>query len=107
METEFGLRITDLNSICAILKMYAEVEQAVIFGSRAKGTFKRGSDVDIALKGTQLTSEILAQIRYELNEETNMPYHFDLLHYDTIAEPALKAHIGRLGRIIYKKETKG
>jgi len=67
----------------------------------------RKCDVDIILQGTHLTSEILTQIRYELNEETNMPYHFDLLPYETIAETALKYQFDRVGRVIYKKETYG
>ena len=66
-----------------------------------KETTVQGSDVDIVLKGTELDFDILNQLSYLLNEETAMPYKFDLLNYDSINEPALKEHIDRVGIEIY------
>lgn len=97
----FGLRLDDIETIRAILAQHPAVETALVFGSRAKGNYKRGSDVDLALRGVELTERIAAQIAYYLNEETIMPYHFDVLAYSHIANPALRAHIDRVGREIY------
>lgn len=97
----FGLRTDDIETIRAILAQYPAVETALVFGSRAKGNYKRGSDVDLALRGAELTERTAAQIAYYLNEETIMPYHFDVLTYSHIANPALRAHIDRVGREIY------
>ena len=47
----FGLKDSDINAIIAILKRYPDVKEAIIFGSRAMGNYKPGSDIDIALKG--------------------------------------------------------
>ncbi len=66
-----GLKDGDLKNIITVLQQEAEVEEAIIFGSRAKGNYKKGSDVDIALKGTGLDYRIIGNISYILNEETN------------------------------------
>ncbi len=105
MTNKFGLRPDDMETILDTLRQYPEVTEAVLFGSRAKGNHKRGSDVDIALKGEQLTHRNVAAISDFLNEETIMPYHFDLLNYHTISSPDLLAHIDRVGVIFYTKAT--
>lgn len=103
MTNEFGLRPDDMETILAALRQHPEVAEAILFGSRAKGSYKRGSDVDIALKGEQLTHRIVAAISDFLNEETIMPYHFDLLNYHTISSPDLLAHIERVGITFYQQ----
>jgi len=102
MTNKFGLFDTDVESIVSVLRKYPQVESAYIFGSRAKGSFKNGSDVDVALKGDALDLDTLAKISYWLNEETSMPYKFDLLIYQSINDPALKEHIDRVGIEFYK-----
>ena len=97
MTNKLGLLATDIETIIAILEKYPKVEFAYIFGSRAKGNFKNGSDVDIALKGVALDFDTISQISYILNEETQMPYKFDILNYHSINEPALVEHIDRVG----------
>jgi uncharacterized protein len=100
----FGLPDTDITEICAILRRYAAVEQALIFGSRAKGGYKNGSDVDIALKGTGLDYRAVFDISGSLNEDTIMPYHFDVLHYETVSNPDLVSHIDQVGKVLYQRE---
>lgn len=103
MKNKFGLLDTDLESIIRILENQSKVESAFIFGSRAKGNFKIGSDVDIALKGEKLDFDTVSQISYLLNEETNMPYTFDVLNYHTIHEPRLITHIDRVGIEVFHR----
>ncbi|MFZ1977811.1 MAG: nucleotidyltransferase domain-containing protein, partial [Bacteroidota bacterium] len=86
-----------------VLSHHQEVEEARILGSRAKGNFKQGSDVDISLKGNNLSIHIAAAIQEELNEETKMPYQFDVLYYDSIENDDLRKHIDRVGIVFYKK----
>ena len=99
-----GLLLTDLESIAALLRRYTAVETAVLFGSRAKGTHRPGSDVDIALQGSHLTQRMVTSIGDFLNEETLMPYHFDVVNYHTIENPNLVAHIDRVGVVLYTAE---
>jgi len=105
MKNNFGLLETDMAAIVTILSHYPKVENAYIFGSRSKGNFKIGSDVDIALKGPQLDFGIISKISYQLNEETKMPYKFDILNYHSINEPALNDHIDRMAIEIYNKKN--
>lgn len=103
MKNRFGLLDVDIEIIMQILRKYPKVEHAYIFGSRAKCNFKNGSDVDIALKGTDLDFDTISQVSYWLNEETNMPYRFDVLNYKSINEPKLQEHIDRVGIEIYSR----
>jgi uncharacterized protein len=105
MNNRFGLSDKDISEIIKTLIKQPKVESASIFGSRAKGTYTNGSDVDIALKGNELDFETLNQLSYLLNEETAMPYKFDLLNYDSIKEPALKEHIDRAGIEFYNSSS--
>jgi predicted nucleotidyltransferase len=96
LDKNFGLKGKDLENIISVLNQHPEVEKAYIFGSRAMGNFKRGSDVDIALKGDKLNFETTTHIGYQLNEETSMPYKFDVLNYHTINNTDLSRHIDRV-----------
>ena len=99
----FGLKAGDLQNIIAVILQHAEVEEGIIFGSRAKGNYKTGSDIDIVLKGAGISRETIGNISYILNEETQMPYKFDILNYHTIANADLVKHIDRAGVSFYKR----
>ena len=101
MKNRFGLLEMDMDAIIQTLSKQPKVESAYIFGSRAKGNFKNGSDVDIALKGSDLDFDTVSHISYWLNEETTMPYQFDIVNYHSIREPALLEHIDRVGVPFY------
>ncbi|TDB58223.1 nucleotidyltransferase family protein [Arundinibacter roseus] len=101
MKNKFGLIENDMEEIVSILAQFPNVQTALIFGSRAKGNYRNGSDVDICLKGKSLNFNEISQISYQLNEETRMPYMFDVLDYKTIQEPALVDHIDRIGVEFY------
>ena len=100
-----GLTDTDLNMIVSTVSACAEVAQLVLFGSRAKGTFKRGSDVDLAVKCEHLTYDQLAQMELELNENLPLPYKFDVVDYRTLDNPDLKSHIDRVGVTLFHREA--
>ena len=100
-----GLSKQDLNEISDILKSFPEIEEAVLFGSRAKDNYKAGSDVDIAIKGRAIEQACISDLSYILNEESSLPYFFDIVHYDVISERELVEHIDRVGRQIYVRQT--
>lgn len=93
----FGLSESEIDIIRQHLSKYPEIEKATIFGSRAKGNFKKGSDVDIALYGKNVTLDTITSINYQLNEETPLIYFFDILSYNDIETKELKEHIDRVG----------
>ena len=102
-DSAFGLKEGDLLTIIAVLQKEKNIEQAIIFGSRAKGNYKNGSDVDIAIKGNNLTDATAAHVASLLNDDTKMPYKFDVLNFNTIQNKDLQDHINRVGKIIYLK----
>ncbi|GAB3332434.1 hypothetical protein GCM10027299_38920 [Larkinella ripae] len=102
MQTRFGLQEKDLQAILEVLGRQPEIEKAYLFGSRANGNFRNGSDVDLALKGRLLDLGIINRINYLLNEESILPYRFDLLNYHTLTNQALIDHIDRVGVEIYR-----
>lgn len=101
MNNAFGLSEQDMGTLKSVFSSYPQVDEAIIFGSRSKGNFRNGSDVDIALKGLEINLDIVSQISYILNEETNMPYKFDILNYHTINNKELIEHIDRVGISIF------
>lgn len=103
--TNSGLTQQDIDIIISVISEFPEVEQALIFGSRAIGSYRNGSDVDIALKGKELDMSIISHVSYRLNEETSLPYLFDVLNYHTITSSELTEHIDRVGVSIYEKKN--
>ena len=86
----FGLKEKEWRELQDIIKKN-NIEKAIVFGSRAKGNFAPGSDVDLAIIGDE------TKLSYALNEESHLIYYFDVLNLNKIANPNLKAHIDRVG----------
>ncbi len=97
----FGIFDRSYQLILNALSAYPDIKSACIFGSRAKGNYKQGSDIDIALKGENLDLKILTKLSDELNEELPIPYQIDLLIYQQITNHHLKIHIDSCGVPIY------
>jgi predicted nucleotidyltransferase len=99
--TDMGLKVPELNMIRRVLQKHENVEQALVFGSRAKGNHKLNSDIDIAVFGAIdfLSAE---KILLDLEELPMIP-KFDVLSYNDIKNNALKQHINRVGIKIYER----
>ena len=80
----------------------SEIDKAIIFGSRAMGNEKVGSDIDIAVLGDKLTVELLNKLKIQINEHCNIPYFVDIIDYKTISNLQLKEHIDEVGKIIFQ-----
>lgn len=85
----------------AVFSAHPAIEQALLFGSRAKGNFKRGSDIDLALTGPVDFSE-LGAIAWEL-DDLLLPWEIDLIPLKTISNPDLREHITRVGQVFYSR----
>jgi len=93
-----------VESIQDVLAHFPEVRRAVLFGSRAKGTAKQGSDIDLALYGEGLDWRVLGRIDDEL-DDLLLPYTFSLLHHDARTDSEVAAHIERVGVPFYHHES--
>ena len=92
----FGIDDNDFKRIVDILKLNKKISNAILFGSRAKGSFEPGSDIDIAIKGSELNLNVIIELKITL-DDLLLPYKFDIVIYDRISEPALLDHINRVG----------
>lgn len=89
-------------SIHAILPKYPAIDRAVLCGSRDKGNFQKGSDIDLALFGKDLNYDILGKINCEF-DDSYLPYKFDLSIFSTLSDPDFIDHIERVGLTFYEK----
>ena len=90
-----------IQAIRQVFERYPGLAQAVLYGSRAKGTFRPGSDIDLTLKG-ELSDQELLSLYCDL-DDLLLPYKFDLSLYRQLDNPALREHIERVGRVFYDR----
>ena len=100
---KYGLPQKTINEIIECLTANDNVEQAILYGSRAKGNFRNGSDVDLALKGLNLSLKDVYRIEDGL-DNLLLPYETDISIYHQIENPDLIEHINRVGIVFYKAE---
>ena len=100
-EQRWGLRAEEIEGIRSVLIAHPNVRTAVIYGSRALGTHRPGSDVDLTLLGQMKWSE-LQRIETDL-DNLDLPYTIDLSIESQIENPALRLHIKDHGQTIYEK----
>lgn len=100
---KYGLADHTIDQICAVLAQYTAVERAVLYGSRAKGNFKPGSDIDLTLFGVALTPALCATIAETL-DDLLLPYTIDLSVFSELKHPELEAHIQRVGVVFYERD---
>lgn len=98
-----GLSRQTVQRIQGVLIHFPEVSSAVLFGSRAKGTARLGSDIDLALYGEGIDWRVLGRIEDEL-DDLLLPYSFSLLHHDNRTDSDVAAHIARVGVPFYQRQ---
>jgi len=98
----YGLKKETIKQINCIFARYEEIDEAVLYGSRAKGNYKPGSDIDLTLKGDKLNLKLLNKISLDL-DDLLLPYSFDLSIFHHIGNLDLIEHIERVKRVFYKK----
>ena len=99
---KYGLPDSALQSILDVFRRFPVVDKVVLFGSRAKGNFSNGSDIDIAVFGKYFNSQDLLLLKVRL-DDLNLIYKIDPVLYSTIKNPEFKDHIDRVGIKIYQK----
>jgi len=97
-----GISDEAMRKITDVIASFTFVIRAVIFGSRAKGNYKKYSDVDICLFG-EIDAFQAERVRGSLNE-LNVIYEFDVVAYNNIKTTALREHIDRVGIEIFTRE---
>ncbi len=98
---KFGLKEQTIEQIISVFSRYPEVEKVTLYGSRAKGNYKNGSDIDLTFEGEGLTLSMLHKIDNDL-DDLLLPYTFDLSIFKHIDNTDLIDHIKRVGIIFYE-----
>lgn len=101
---KFGLPDKTIEAINNLFASFKEIDKVKIFGSRARGDFKRGSDIDLALFG-EINEKLLRHITSEL-DELPTPYKFDVVNYNDIENTTLRQNIDNDGKIFFQKTYK-
>lgn len=99
----FGLTEATIEKIGGVLSRHPQVERAVLYGSRAKGNFKNGSDIDLTLVGSELKTDDLLKIMGEV-DDLLLPYMIDLSIFHQLTHPELIEHIRRVGIVFYQRQ---
>ena len=103
---KYGLKDKTIERIHSVFAQHPEVEEAMLYGSRAKGNFKPGSDIDLALKGDGLNLSVINAIGTRI-DDLLLPYTFDISIFHKISNPDLIEHINRVGIVFYKRQSHG
>ena len=99
---QFGLKENTVLEIKNVFSAFPEVDEVILYGSRAKGNYKPGSDIDLALKGSNLNSSLLTVISLKL-DDLYLPYTFDLSVLPRLDNAALIDQINKTGISFYSK----
>ena len=98
---KYGLEDNTVTKIQQTMAKYPQINQAIMYGSRAKGNQQNGSDVDLTLKGKGLDISLVAELSKDL-DDLMLPYTFDISIYDQIDNQDLLEHIDRFGKVFWE-----
>ncbi len=98
----YGLTEKIIQKVNRVFTNYENIDEAILYGSRAKGNYSAGSDIDLTLKAKGLTLSQINKISIDL-DDLLLPYTFDLSIFDHISNPDLIKHIERVGISFYKR----
>jgi len=98
----YGLSQRSLNTMDSIFRKYKSIRKVILYGSRAMGNYKNGSDIDITLDTDEnFTDRDLLHVCGEL-DESDLPYFVDCSIFAKIGNLDLKEHITRVGKVLYE-----
>lgn len=97
---KYGLDDKEWDRLQKTFARYPNIEQVILYGSRAKGNYKPFSDVDITLVGNQLSRSELNRLTLDI-DDLLLPYQFDVSIFHKLTNPDLIDHIQRKGVVIY------
>ena len=98
----YGMTNDELELLCSLFARQREIERVILYGSRARGTHKPFSDVDITLLGVGLTRSHLSRLMAEI-DESSLPYFFDISLFAKLTNPDLIEQIEQTGVVLYKR----
>ncbi len=101
----YGVPVKIFQSIVATIYKNKKIKKVVLFGSRAKGNYKKGSDIDIAVFSKNLSYNEFMKIKVDL-AELMIPYTIDAINFSSIKNNNLIEHIKRVGKVLFNSNSK-
>ena len=98
---KYGLNDTVIAELQAVFGHHPNIKKVLIFGSRAKGNYRDGSDIDLAAIGNNLDYSQLLNILVEI-DNLGLLYRVDLLDYQKHINTPIGEHIDRVGQVFYQ-----
>jgi predicted nucleotidyltransferase len=99
----FGLPPATLDKLNSVFARHPAIASVLIYGSRAKGNYRLGSDIDLTIKGEEIPFAEFMQIEDQI-DDLMLPYTIDLSQYRQLSNAELIAHIDRVGVVIYGRD---
>lgn len=103
MSELFGLKESVVAAMNGVFTACPQIERVILYGSRAKGTFRVGSDIDLTIVGDEVTHSQLLRLANQL-DDLLLPYKIDLSLLRQIENPDLREHIQRVGVVFYERD---
>ncbi len=97
----FGLQDEDIDKINRVFAGFPEIRKVKIYGSRAKGNYRKGSDIDLTIMDVR-DFNLTLKVGSEL-EELLLPYKIDLSLYQLISDADVLSHIDRVGQVFFNR----
>ncbi len=97
---QFGLKAEQIDKIRRVFADFPSIQSALLYGSRAKGSFHPGSDIDLTVRG-DLSWQSFLQLETRL-DDLLLPFKIDLSLFSQIDNAALLDHIKRCGVEFYR-----
>ena len=102
---EFGLSDNAMEIIRGIYVQFPSIEKVIVYGSRAMGNFREGSDIDMTvIADGDFTESDLHKV-YGLFDDSLLPYLVDISDFSKIRNPDLIDHIKRRGKVLYERKS--
>lgn len=103
-QLRFGLPAHAIEKLCAVFQGWPQIQRVLLYGSRAKGNYRPGSDIDLTIEGEELTLSQLLAIENEI-DDLLLPWMVDLSLKHRIDTPSLLDHIQRVGVPFYTRQN--
>ena len=100
----FGLTPATLDKLNSVFAQHSSIASVLIYGSRAKGNYRTGSDIDLTIKGSDISFAEFMQIENQI-DDLLLPYTVDLSQYKQLNNIELIGHIDRVGVEIYARDV--
>ena len=92
-----GIKDVVTQEICQLARKY-QIEKVILSGSRARGDYKRVSDIDLAVVGGDFVSFSL-----DVDEDTSTLLKFDIVNLSGKVQEELLRSIEEEGVVLYEK----